>query len=254
MPWVNQSVPLAGKSVVEIGCGTGSSTAAFAEFTGQIRGYDISQNSINGARSRLDAHGLSKKATVTCVEPEALWPTIRADHDGGQCDIVLLFALLEHQTLEERLETLRLSQEIVRPGGVIVICETPNRLTYVDHHTSQLPFFHMLPIELQMKVAKDSPRFDFRDNVERFVKKGAKPRRMRELLSRWGQSVSFHEFDLTFNDVDSRILSCGTHPNLLTLRPPTPEEAALASFMQAAGLKRHEGFMRYYLDLIIRVG
>ena len=75
-------------------------------------------------------------------------------HETDGVDLVLLYALLEHQTLDERIETLRLAERIVRPGGAIVVTETPNRLTYVDRHTSQLPFFHLLPIELRSALCR----------------------------------------------------------------------------------------------------
>ena len=53
VPWVNQAIPLAGKEIVEIGCGTGSSTAAFAPYSGRVYGYDISDSSIAAAEVRL---------------------------------------------------------------------------------------------------------------------------------------------------------------------------------------------------------
>jgi S-adenosylmethionine-dependent methyltransferase len=253
VPWVNQYFPLADKRIVEIGCGTGSSTAAFAKFAKSVTAYDIQKGSIDGAKRRLAAHGLSDKAYFNLVRPEQLWSSISADHASEKTDILLLFALLEHQTLEERLETLRSAQEIVRPGGIIVVCETPNRLVYFDNHTSRMPFFHMLPLDLQLMVAPQSQRRDFRDSLERAARKGLKHEELLLALSRWGQGVSFHEFDLTFDDIDARILSGGTHPNLLKLRRPEPQEDILRSYMESAGVNRHPAFARYFLDLIIRV-
>ena len=159
VPWVNQAFPLSGAQIVEIGCGTGSSTAAFAPFAGHVFGYDISNSSIAAANVRLDAHGLSDRATLVALPPDSLLASIERAHAGTAVDVVLLYAVLEHQTLDERITTLRMAERMLRPGGVIVITETPNRLTYVDRHTSQLPFFHMLPIELQVLYADRSPRF-----------------------------------------------------------------------------------------------
>jgi S-adenosylmethionine-dependent methyltransferase len=254
VPWVNQAAPLKGKSIVEIGCGTGSSTAAFAKFCDHIDGYDISESSIEGARARLVAHGLSDKASLHAAEPMRLLQTIEDRHSGEKADIVLMFALLEHQTLTERLETLRIAQRIVKPGGHLVVCETPNRLTYFDRHTSQLPFFHMLPLDLQALVAAQSPRADFRDNIAVKRAAGVEGAALDEHLIRWGQSVSYHDFDLAMESVDERIRACGNHPNLMRLRPPKPEEAALRQYMESAGIARHPGFTRYFLDLVIQAG
>ena len=117
VPWVNQVLPLAGKSIVEIGCGTGSSTAAFAKFAEHVFGYDIASASIEGARARLAAHGISEKATFYASKPSDLLKTIEDAHRQNKVDIVLMFALLEHQTLQERLETLRLGRQIANSAA-----------------------------------------------------------------------------------------------------------------------------------------
>jgi len=253
VPWVNQVFPLTGATIVEIGCGTGSSTAAFAPFAKHIFGYDISESSIAAAHVRLDAHGLSDRATLVALPPESLLESIEHSHAATPVDVVLLFAVLEHQTIEERITTLRLAERLLRPGGVIVITETPNRLTYVDRHTSQLPFFHMLPIDLQLLYADRSPRFGFADNIRIHHTRNRGPEAMRDLMTRWGQSVSFHDFEVAIGDVNGRIVSSGTHPNLMRLRPEKPEEPALRTFLESTDLNIHPGFTRYYLDLIIQV-
>lgn len=252
VPWVNQAFPLEGARIVEIGCGTGSSTTAFAPFAEHVFGYDISQSSIAAAHVRLDAHGLADRATLVALPPESLLGSIERNHADRPVDVVLLFAVLEHQTIEERITTLRLAERLLRPGGVIVITETPNRLTYVDRHTSQLPFFHMLPIELQLLYADRSPRFGFADNIRIHQSQDRGPEVMRDLMTRWGQSVSFHDFEVAIGDVNERVLSSGTHPNLMRLRPEKSEEALLRSFLASTDLNIHPGFTRYYLDLIIR--
>ncbi|MEL6362251.1 MAG: class I SAM-dependent methyltransferase [Pseudomonadota bacterium] len=251
VPWVNQVFPLAGTKIVEVGCGTGSSTAAFAKFVDVVYGYDISKHSVEGAKARLLVHGLDTKAEFVATPPAELLSYIDNQHDDASVDIFLLFAVLEHQTIEERLETLTLAKRLVRPGGVIVICETPNRLTYFDHHTAQMPFFHMLPHDLQAIVAAQSPRKHFRTNIAQFTSQDRSRDEVEEHLTRWGATVSFHEFDLVFEDFDSRVLTSGCHPNLMKLRPEEPEEEALRQYMKAINLERHEGFTRYYLDFVI---
>ncbi len=253
VPWVNQVIPLEGASIVEIGCGTGSSTAAFAPFARSVHGYDISPSSIAAAKVRLDAHGLADRVNLVVSAPAELLSTVERQHRAAPVDIVLLFALLEHQTIDERIETLRLAERIVKPGGVVVITETPNRLTYFDRHTSQLPFFHMLPIELQLLYADRSPRSGFADNIAAHKERQPGDGALRELMIRWGQSVSFHDFEVAIGDVNDRIVSSGHHPNLMKLRPERPEEAPLRDFLRSTDLSIHPAFTRYFLDLIIAV-
>jgi S-adenosylmethionine-dependent methyltransferase len=253
VPWVNQAIRLTDASIVEIGCGTGSSTAAFAASAGVVHGYDISPSSIAAATVRLDAQGLADRAELVVASPERLLATVEDRHAADPVDIVLLYALLEHQTVDERIETLRLAQRIVRPGGAIVITETPNRLTYFDRHTSWLPFFHMLPVDLQLHYADRSPRATFADNVAAHRQRQPGDAALRELMIRWGQSVSFHDFEVAIGDVNDRILASGLHPNLMKLRPERPEEQPLREFLRSTDLSIHPGFTRYYLDLIIAV-
>ena len=54
------------------------------------------------------------------------WTRSRARR--GEVDVFLLYAVLEHLTVAERLAVLRLAREVVKPDGAIVVCETPNRL------------------------------------------------------------------------------------------------------------------------------
>ena len=57
VPWLGRVIDLAGKNVLEIGCGTGSSTAALAHFVRRIEGYDIHALAVQGAGKRLEIMG-----------------------------------------------------------------------------------------------------------------------------------------------------------------------------------------------------
>src|SRR5688572_26005097 len=45
VPWVERTAGLAGRRMVEIGCGTGSSTAGFAQRAARVDGYEIAASS-----------------------------------------------------------------------------------------------------------------------------------------------------------------------------------------------------------------
>ena len=78
-------------------------------------------------------------------------------------DVIIFFASLEHMTISERLLSLKGTWDMLTDEGLLVIVETPNRLWYVDSHTSFLPFFHWLPNELAFAYSKFSSRDGFRD-------------------------------------------------------------------------------------------
>ncbi|MCI5220649.1 MAG: class I SAM-dependent methyltransferase [Candidatus Electrothrix sp. LOE2] len=163
VPWVAKQIDLQGKALVEIGSGTGSSTAAFAHFVEKIDGYDIDAQALAGARARLEVMGLDNTA-LHLIEAENLVDTLKENHADG-VDIILLFAVLEHQTIKERHETIKLCWELLNRDGILVVADTPNLLYWTDLHTSLLPFLHLLPTELRFLLhAKNS-----HDNIILFL-------------------------------------------------------------------------------------
>ena len=253
LPWVWQVFDLNKKTkVVEIGCGTGSSTAAFAPYVGEIIGYDIDARYVEAATDRMKVQGL-ENASIHCYPPNEVNQKILKRHKKERADIVLLFAVLEHQTIAERLDTLNMAQQIVADGGIIVVAETPNRLCYQDMHTSVMPFFHMLPYELKQLYYNRSPRKNFKESVTSFLKqKELTQDKIEEYFIRWGDCVSFHEFELTFKNIHQRIIADGFHPNLIRLRGIRKEDEILQEALHSFLPDVHPAFSRHYLDLIIQ--
>ena len=148
IPWIEQTVPLAGKTVLEYGCGNAAVSCAFAQRAGRVIGLDIDPGWIDLGNEEIRKRGLVN-VELELHRAEAILDAARARR--GQIDVILLYAVLEHLTVPERLAVLRLSREVVKPGGAIVVCEAPNRLIYFDHHTARMPFFHLLPDELAVE-------------------------------------------------------------------------------------------------------
>ncbi len=189
LPWISEAFDLSGKSVLEIGCGTGSATVAFARRAGSVRAYDISAASLEAAKERARLLGVPR---IDFRLLDRAWAqTERASEGFAQqqepTDVVLLIALLEHLTIPERLNALRSAWKILKPNGILVVYDTPNRLAYFDSHSFFLPFFHCLPDQLAIQYATKSARpyfsIDERGDVI-------------ENLYRLGRGVSYHEFDL----------------------------------------------------------
>jgi SAM-dependent methyltransferase len=246
VPWIDRAFPLPGKTVLEYGSGGGAVGCAVAQVAGRHLGYDIDAGSIGWARENAARLGI-ENTTVEAVAADQILSAV-ARH-RGEVDVFLLYAVLEHMTIAERLDVLRLAAEVVRPDGVIVVIETPNRLVDFDYHTSLLPFFSQLPIELALAYADRSPRADFRDAL---AAGEADPDHARALaLTRWGLGASFHEFELVFGDLGSHLVADGYDPLLLHERTIHREELALARYLESVRPDLPAAFSRYWIDLIL---
>lgn len=234
VPWVSEQVALAGKRVLEIGCGTGSSTVAFVEQKALVTAYDLDEKSVVVARDRLAAHGLEADVRLQATQPD------------GQFDVILMYAVLEHMTLAERLGAIREAWDKLPAGGLLVVVETPNRLWYYDDHTAMTNFFLWLPDDLALLYAKRTPRpryVDVTDPID-FV--------------RWGRGVSFHDFEIALD------LPCAELPVIGALTPWLRRQTRTHRLglndldrrwertLKEIHPAMHEGFTTTYLDLILR--
>jgi SAM-dependent methyltransferase len=245
VPWVNQVLPLEGSSVLEYGCGNGPVTAAFAPGTARYVGIDIDEDAVGFARRRLADSGL--QPTFLVAPPDEILERTAAFR--GEIDVFLCYAVLEHMSVDERLALLRLARDVVRPDGVIVVIETPNRLTPWDYHTSQLPFLNQLPDDLALAYVERSERKEIVDALGQA--RAHSPAAHREAFVRWGRGVSFHELELVFDDFSSHVLASSWEPVLLSERPVYREEVALDRVLAAARPDIPPAFSRYWLDFIM---
>lgn len=183
VPWINSVLPLPGADILEVGAGTGSSTVALAEQGAKVTGVDLLDDGILVAREKCRLFAVEAELVVANFIDYA-----RTHH--GTFDAVIFFASLEHMLIEERIESLRLAWQMLRPSGYLILIEAPNRLWKHDSHTSSLPFFFWLPPELALRYIEYSPRSEL-------VRLLTPPsdQTLQELW-RWGLGVSFHEFDL----------------------------------------------------------
>lgn len=187
IPWLDEQVSLQRARILEIGCGTGSATVAFAEQGADVTALELFEVHMRVARTRIEAHGL--EATFVCGNAVDL-DTLFA---GEQFDIVVFLESLEHMTNVERLTALRNAWALTRSGGIMVITGAPNRLWLYDRHTAQMPFFMWLPDDLAYRYSSRSARSVFKD---RFHDQNMSD--MEDFL-RWGRGVSFHDIELALN-------------------------------------------------------
>ena len=249
VPWVLRNVDLTGKIVADIGCGTGSSTAAFSHFARHVHGYDIDSVCIDAARLRLEIMG-RENTDCHLVGPGDLIQSLRSQ--SSSFDVCLLFAVLEHMTIEERHEAISGCWDLLSDDGLLVVVETPNFLQWFDSHTSQLPFFHLLDSEVCAKYSVKSPRAGFNDS---FVAQGLSVEETHLRMTRWGRGVSYHDFELSLGeDYGEYLLSTGFEPEILSWFPVNLEEELLRYYVQEVGLDIPLAFTRCVLNLTLKKG
>ncbi len=251
VPWLAQALEMNGLRVLEIGCGSGSSTAGLAHAGARVTAFDIKGPSLVVARKRLSLLGLD--AQISEVPSTWLQADIDPETFSGPYDLIVCYAMLEHLLIPERLNLLKLCRRIMeRDGAMLATYETPNRFAPFDWHSSKLPFTDILPDALAWEFAKQrSPR---RDHPAR--RTTATTMEPMEVLYRFGRGVSWHEFDLGFGLRNLEIVLDGYSPrskNQKNYRPDDAYEAALADIFAKLDPPVPRGFCRPSLEFLMRL-
>lgn len=241
LPWIQRVFDLRGSRVLEIGAGTGASAVALARIAGEVLGVDPKERTLVVARKRAEALGVTNVQFVTGASPEIF------DRLDGllppPLDAIVCPAVLEHQTITERIQTIKRSWAALRPGGVLVMTNTPNRLTYRDTHTTGLPFHDMLEPDLALRTyARSSRAFyvkDMKNSRENSYKAAI------EMHVRRGRGVSYYEFDLALHGRPYRILADGYEPEITRDFPVAYDERLLQSFIARTRLDVPSVFQRH---------
>ena len=257
-PWLNDARPLAGARVLEIGCGTGTSTVALAEQGARVTAVDLDEPSLYVAEERLRVFGCD-------VDLQPLNATeVSSRFAGRRFDFIVFVASIEHMLHGERIEAMHSTWEMLEPGGLWCVADTPNRLWRSDFHTSWLPFYHWLPDDLALAYSRYSSREPFASSYAAAVPEGAEPGAAgdvaMESFLRHGRGVSYHEFALALGDVEELDV-VSSLPIWLRQRSPLrirqlawwlKSEGRFSRMLSAVGPSIHPGFYEPNLELIIR--
>lgn len=108
--WINERTPLAGKNVLDVGCGGGILSEAMAQRGAQVTGIDMGEAPLAVAR----LHQLETGVDVTYrqITAEAL-----AEEMPGQFDVVTCLEMLEHVPYPASI--IRACYTLVKPGGQV---------------------------------------------------------------------------------------------------------------------------------------
>jgi 2-polyprenyl-6-hydroxyphenyl methylase/3-demethylubiquinone-9 3-methyltransferase len=108
LEWINSRVPLAGKNVIDIGCGGGVLSESMARKGAKVTGIDLSKKALKVA----DLHSLESGVEVRYKHIAA---EDMAAEEAGQFDVVTCMEMLEH--VPDPASIVRAAATLVKPGG-----------------------------------------------------------------------------------------------------------------------------------------
>jgi 2-polyprenyl-6-hydroxyphenyl methylase/3-demethylubiquinone-9 3-methyltransferase len=115
--WIEQQVPLAGKEVLDVGCGGGILAEAMARRGARVTGIDLADKPLKVAQLHLLEGRLDVRYELASAEDYA------ARH-AASFDVVTCMELLEH--VPEPSSTVAACARLLRPGGCAIFA-TINR-------------------------------------------------------------------------------------------------------------------------------
>ncbi len=173
------------KRLLDFGCGSGASTMILTRMFPQteIAAIELDEKLLSVAKARANYYGYENLELILSPSADKLPPDI------GNFDYAVLSAVYEHLLPNERATLLPEIWNILKPGGILFLNQTPYRYFPVETHTtSGLPFINYLPD----KAAHLYARY--------FSKRKLKNYRWEELLRRGIRGGSVGEIIRILND------------------------------------------------------
>lgn len=133
-----------GARVLDLACGSGLYSLAWAERGARVTGIDFDRGLLEASRERV--RRLSPEA------PPPDWTSgdaARMPFRSAQFDLVFCNSLLEHVPAWESVVSE--SARVLRPGGVFVVYTT-NRACPLQAEVNHFPFYSWLPDPIQRRV------------------------------------------------------------------------------------------------------
>jgi 2-polyprenyl-6-hydroxyphenyl methylase/3-demethylubiquinone-9 3-methyltransferase len=108
LEWINALAPLAGRKVIDIGCGGGVLSESMARKGAKVTGIDLSKKALKVA----DLHSLESGVEVRYKHIAA---EEMAVEEPGQFDVVTCMEMLEH--VPDPASIVQAAADLVKPGG-----------------------------------------------------------------------------------------------------------------------------------------
>ncbi len=224
-------------TALEIGSGAGMKSMSWCRSFKNYIGVEIDRDLTETTQRHCKRFGIDNAEFHTANAAEF----VRDMTDD--IDLLILYAVLEHLTLEEREEILALAGRVAARGGAVYVEECPNRLIRFDNHSFRLPFVQWLPLPLMRKYIAD------KSNREKLVDMVGEADDPETMLFRAGVGLSFHEFELFWPGfADVAVLSDGFSPEIANFSPVSGEDLALLDYFEAADVPAHALFAKHLLS------
>jgi ubiquinone/menaquinone biosynthesis C-methylase UbiE len=154
---IRSCVPLAGKRILDIGCGMGMYVSQFRQFSSEVHGVDVDPDKVERASAWLP--------NLHVAQAEDL------PFPDSSFDVILLNEVIEH--VEDDVQTIREAYRVLAPGGHIVIY-APNRLYPFETHGFFLGSRYFGPCNLPIVAnwVPDQVRHVFAPHVRIYTQRG----------------------------------------------------------------------------------
>ncbi|WP_306476562.1 bifunctional 2-polyprenyl-6-hydroxyphenol methylase/3-demethylubiquinol 3-O-methyltransferase UbiG [Methyloversatilis sp.] len=110
LDWIDRCIGIAGKRVLDVGCGGGILSESMASRGADVTGIDLSEKALSVARLHLLESGRNVRYLLQSAEDHAR-------ESAGQYDVVTCMEMLEH--VPDPASTIRACAAMVRPGGTV---------------------------------------------------------------------------------------------------------------------------------------
>ncbi|MCK9503534.1 class I SAM-dependent methyltransferase [Spongiibacter tropicus] len=114
---VNQAAPLAGKHLLDVGCGTGTLTQMFAEREPSL--------TITGLDADSGALELAKTKFASMDQRVSLWQGFAQDmpFETATFDVAVSSLFFHHLTRLQKLDVLKQIHRVLKPGGSLLVAD-----------------------------------------------------------------------------------------------------------------------------------
>jgi SAM-dependent methyltransferase len=116
---INYLGSLAGRKILDVGCGEGEDAVLLAKLGAIVVGFDVSPGAIEVARERARINGVGDRVSFICS------PLASANLEAGQFDVIWFDNILHH-VLDELDFVMRKILNSAKPGATLICIEPVN--------------------------------------------------------------------------------------------------------------------------------